>query len=288
MGSMETLVTGGSGLVGSRFVELTKHGDEIITPTSEELDITDINALRLYFSSHSIRTIVNFAAYTNVGLAEKMRRSNDNDCYRLNVVGPQNLAVMAEQHYAKLIQISTQMVFSGETGPYDEYTKTEKDDSKLTYYGLTKREGEKAARLGTIVRINHPVRAKHERLDCLRTPLRKFDEGTLYPIVIDQNIKLTFIDELVAALDIIIERPVSGIFHVATPDVTTPLEIISYFIGQVRGQVDPLPQTTLEKLNNPLRYNRNSSLDATHTEKVLGLKFSDSKTVVDKLVAQGV
>lgn len=66
------LVTGASGMVGSRFVELYG-GDNFLMPSSREFDITDKEKVRRFLKDKKPTAIVNFAAYTNVGNAEEQR-----------------------------------------------------------------------------------------------------------------------------------------------------------------------------------------------------------------------
>jgi dTDP-4-dehydrorhamnose reductase len=64
-------------------------------------------------------------------------------CWRINVVGTRNVARAASAVGAKLVHISTDYVFSGETGNYSE------DDTPgpvVNYYALTKLVAEEAAR----------------------------------------------------------------------------------------------------------------------------------------------
>ena len=64
----------------------------------------------------SPRVIVNCAAWTDVDGAE----SNENDAFRVNSDGPENLATAAKLSNSKLIHVSTDYVFSGEKGNYNE------------------------------------------------------------------------------------------------------------------------------------------------------------------------
>ena len=66
-------VTGSSGMVGSRFLELIPESFEVVSPEIDKLSITDKKALDAFFEKEKPDIIVNFAAYTNVGEAEKER-----------------------------------------------------------------------------------------------------------------------------------------------------------------------------------------------------------------------
>lgn len=192
-----TLVTGSEGLVGSRFVEISKLKNELHSPKEIEMDILNSSQVKAIVNSFDFGTIVNFAAYTNVNEAEEQRGSKDGDCWKVNVEGVRNLvdAVKNSNKKMRFVQISTDNVFSGgddDPGPYSEDHKPETDQSKVTWYGFTKAKAEEIA-LGlgenaSVLRITYPVRVEFgAKLDYLRKSLKLFDEGKLYPLFDNQT-----------------------------------------------------------------------------------------------------
>ena len=297
---MKILVIGASGLVGSRFTELYPTPGDLITPTSHELDLTHAPQLREYLARTQPDAVINLAAYTDVAGAESQRGDKSGLCWQLNVVGPTNLA-SAITPTTRLLQISTDMVFSGlpdNPGPYPESHPPEKDSSRLTWYGFTKAESERALRrsLGnraTILRLIYPVRANFPaKLDYLRKPLKLFDEGKLYPMFTDQQISISFIDEAATALKKILFTDSTGIFHASSPDTTTPFELCSYLILKARGTENAVHggdlDSFLKTASNPTRYPKFGGLKVEETEQRLGIKFSRWKQIVDKLLEQGI
>lgn len=290
---MEILVTGASGLVGSRFVELHESKSELLTPTHEELDITNRQSVTDYFAAHQPEVVINFAAYTNVGEGEKQRGDKNGDCWKINVEGTRNLLELAGD---KLIQISTDMVFSGskeDPGPYEESHPIETDSNKVTWYGWTKAEAERL-NPSTKLRLIYPVRAKYDlKLDYLRKPLQAFDQSKLWPLFTDQQVSFCFIDEACLALEKIIDTKAIGIFHASSSDLTNPFELYSYLFAKARNFHGDLKTHTLDEFlknsaNSPVRYPRFGGLKVEETEKKLGIKFSTWREIIDKLVAQGV
>src|SRR3989338_11315263 len=175
---MKILVTGASGLVGSRFVELYPNPSDLLTPELNEFDLMHPDE---YLAKNNPDVVLNFAAYTNVSEAEKQRDDKNGSCWQINVEGTKNL-ISALPAGTCLIHISTDMVFSGSSGPYSESDSPETDSSKVTWYGFSKAEAERiVGDRGTIVRLIYPVRAKYaEKLDYLRKPLDLFNQGKLY------------------------------------------------------------------------------------------------------------
>ena len=159
------LIIGASGLVGSRFVELSKYKDVLVCPGQNVLDITKDNP-----EIPEADIIINFAAYTNVSEGENQRGDKNGLCWKLNVEGTKNLLEASKNKF--FIQVSTDLVFSGVSGPYSENDVSEKDSSKVTWYGYTKGQAESLCSGRTILRLIYPVRAKYDlKLDYLRKPL---------------------------------------------------------------------------------------------------------------------
>jgi dTDP-4-dehydrorhamnose reductase len=297
---MKVLVTGASGLVGSKFVELCKNKYDFVTPEYPQFDLTDKNNVTQTVKSANPDVVVNFAAYTNVGEAEKQRGNKDADCYKINVTGVENL-IEAVPENCHFIQISTDMIFPGskeDPGPYDEDHRTIYKENELSWYGYTKNLGEKAVlkKFGdsaTILRLIYPVSVKYDlKLDYLRKPLLLYDEGKLYPMFTDQQVSIAFVDEVAVALEKIIDGNFKGIFHASSRDTSTPFELVSYMIEKARGKKDVVKGISIDDflkgVDNPVRYPKFGGLKVEKTEKKLGIKFSSWRQIVDKLTRGAV
>ena len=298
------LVTGSDGLVGSRFLELSENRDYLHTPTQVDLDLTNTGDIYNLFQSYEFRAVVNFAAFTDVGEAEKQRNKKEGLAYQVNVVGVKNLlnAVKPLAGKIQFIQISTDMVFPGSMemkGPYEETLTPRIPTDKLTWYGFTKAEAERQVMeemqdSATIVRMIYPVRAKFSiKTDYLRKPLKLFDEGKLYPIFSDQTISISFIDEVAKALDKIINLKLFGIYHVSSSDTGTPFEIVNYLLEKTRGVKNAVKPILLDEFikntgSSPLRYPKFGGLTVRKTQAKLGINFSPWRKIIDTLIAQGI
>ncbi len=100
------------------------------------LDITNIDAVRIVCDSEKVDVIVNCAAYTNVDKAE----DEPSMAMLLNCTAAGNLAKVAAERDAALIHISTDYIFHGDIPmPCKEDWPTD----PLGVYGSTKLAGEK-------------------------------------------------------------------------------------------------------------------------------------------------
>jgi dTDP-4-dehydrorhamnose reductase len=137
------LVTGASGLLGNKIVALTKndytvipiHKTKPLHSNSLKLDITDAIEVLNLLGKLRPDAVVHTASETNVDKCEIEKEQ----AWKINVEGTRNIAEACQEVNAKLVYISTDYVFDGEKGLYDE----EDNPNPINYYGLTKLEGEK-------------------------------------------------------------------------------------------------------------------------------------------------
>ena len=137
---MSWLITGGSGQLGIAVSqELDKHGLAFDAWSSKDLDITQSSIVSEAIEKLSPKVIVNCAAWTDVDGAE----SHEVEASRVNSDGPENLALAAKLSNSKLIHVSTDYVFCGESqSPW----QTSDDINPQSVYGRTKAIGESRAR----------------------------------------------------------------------------------------------------------------------------------------------
>lgn len=136
--SLNILVTGSNGQLGSEIKELSKEYDYKIYFTDKtQLDISDYNSLRKFIVENSIDIIINCAAYTAVDKAEEEEELAN----KINHLAVKNLAMLSNEFSLKLIHISTDYVFDGKN--YKPYTEEDKTNPQ-SVYGKTKHDGEKA------------------------------------------------------------------------------------------------------------------------------------------------
>jgi dTDP-4-dehydrorhamnose reductase len=135
------LVIGKNGQLGKSIHGLvvnTRQADDFIFVGREELDLSNNNSIINYFDNHDkFDIIINCAAYTAVDKAEEeVKLAN-----QINYLAVRQLAEIAKAQKAKLIHISTDYVFDGES--VKSYTESDAT-YPINIYGKTKLAGEKA------------------------------------------------------------------------------------------------------------------------------------------------
>ncbi len=134
---MSWLITGGSGQLGNSVSqELDKHGIDFLAWNSRDLDITQSSTVSETIEKLAPTVIINCAAWTDVDGAE----SHEIAASRVNSDGPENLSVAAKLSNSKLIHVSTDYVFSGESqSPW----KITDEINPQSAYGRTKAQGDR-------------------------------------------------------------------------------------------------------------------------------------------------
>ena len=101
----------------------------------EDVDITDLEQVELFADMQRPDVIINCAGVTDVQYCEE----HVEQAYKVNAVGARNLSLAAGRVGAKMIQISTDDVFAGDsTVPYNEFDFP----APGTVYGKSKYAGE--------------------------------------------------------------------------------------------------------------------------------------------------
>jgi dTDP-4-dehydrorhamnose reductase len=139
---VKVVIFGGNGLLGADIIDVCKDEHDIIALRSSEVDITDQESVYSLIKAHRPDIVINSAALTDVDKCEM-----DPDlAYRVNAMGPKNIAIACRDFNARMIQISTDYVFDGKKGePYDEFQPV----NPINNYGRSKVAGEQFVQMCT-------------------------------------------------------------------------------------------------------------------------------------------
>lgn len=264
---MKVLVTGAKGQLGRSIEDLCPQN--FIYTDIEELDITDLQAVRALVAQEKIDAIVNCAGYTNVEAAE----DNYELAELLNATAVGNLAAAMKEVGGLLVHISTDYVFGKE--PYNTPCKEDMKGTPTGVYGLTKLHGEEAV-------ISSGVRHIIIRTSWLYSPYGKNFVKTMLEltsarpvvsVVFDQVGTPTFASDLAAAIIRILEAPVEGIYNYSNEGVCSWYDFakaISALSGHTACEIRPCHSGEFpSKVHRPAY----SVLDKTLVKETFGLKI---------------
>lgn len=136
---MKVLLTGGKGMLGRTLVrELSDF--EVLPTDLPEADITDAAAFDALLKREKPDAVIHCAAMTAVDKCE----TEIDFAYKLNAFGTANVAAACHRNNVRLIAISTDYVFEGNSDrPYNEFDTA---NGGNTVYGKSKFAGEEAVR----------------------------------------------------------------------------------------------------------------------------------------------
>lgn len=219
---MKIIGTGLSGLVGSRIVELLSQKYSFEDLSFETgVDITDSQEVTKRIEASSASWIFHFAAYTNVQGAEKEKEI----AWKINVEATDAIVQVAKKTRKKLVYIDTDYAFDGKKKIYTE----EDSPNPLGWYAKTKYEGAKRVlTLGQnalVIRIANPYRAHPiGKKDFVHKMIDRLASGQPIVAATDQIFVPTYIDDIEAALDVLIGKNAFGLYHVVGSTALSPFD----------------------------------------------------------------
>lgn len=216
---MRALVIGASGQVGAALHAcLRGRGHHVVgthsrvpQPHTRLLDLTDLAAVQRLMAEVAPDWVFCPAALTAVDYCEE----HPDEAILLNREAPAGAARAAAAGGAGFVYYSTEYVFDGVAGPYAE------DDAvnPLSVYGRSKLEGEQAVRLANgralVLRTTVVYGPEPQGKNFIYQLLRRAKAGERMTAPIDQLSSPTYNADLAAATVELVERGVSGTFHVA-------------------------------------------------------------------------
>ena len=289
------IITGANGMLGQRAVEYysSKENVELLATSVEDksvidsvdymsCDIKSRDKIKKVIYDYCPDFIVHTAAFTNVDLSEKMRE----DAWKINVKGVEYIAEAARAIDAQIIHISTDYIFDGKNGPYHENDLP----NPIGYYGRTKLASENALKISgtlfTILRTNVLYGfARNSRPDFVRWVINSLTKKERIRIVKDQINNPTFIDDLVQAINKIIEFKRTGIYNIGGKEFLSRLEFTNRIAAYFKLDRNLITPITTEELNQPARRPLKSGLWTLKAETELGYKphsISESLMVMKK------
>ncbi|MGI9484139.1 MAG: dTDP-4-dehydrorhamnose reductase [Hyphomicrobiales bacterium] len=208
--NLSILVTGADGQLGAHFCALARtRNAEVHGFGRKQLDVSDEAKVSQAIEELRPDVVVNAAAYTNVDGAENDREG----AYQVNRNGPAHLARACAKTSARLIHISTDFVFDGETGqPYRPFDTP----NPINVYGQSKLAGEREI-LGLLPSSSAIIRTSWlyapERRNFVTVMLEKLSNEAELSVVCDHISTPTSTESLCQAILAAIEHSASGTFH---------------------------------------------------------------------------
>lgn len=269
------IITGCNGQLGHAMNKRYEAGTEYECVNTDvgELDITDVDAVLRFVREVKPYAIVNCAAYTDVNKCE----SEKDLAFRVNAIGPRNLAIAASETGAKLVQVSTDYVFPGtENRELNEFDAV----GPVSAYGSGKLAGEQFVRdFGRRYFIIRTAWLYGEGKNFVRTMLKMSETNDKVRVVKDQIGNPTSADELAAAIAYLLPTDNYGLFHGTCEGSCSWAEFTSE-IFRLAGKSTEVESITTAEYPTPAKRPAYSMLDNYMLRMTTDFQFAHWKDAI--------
>lgn len=300
--SKKILITGSNGLLGQKLVELylkeglyeiiaTARGENRLPNTKgyvyQSMDITNKAEVEAVISEHKPAVIINTAAMTNVDTCESEKEA----CWDLNVNAVEYLCRAAEANDAFLLHLSTDFIFDGADGPYNE----EAEANPISFYGWSKLAAEKhvmhskckwaIARTILVYGIAHDM----SRSNIILWVKNSLESGKTINVVTDQWRTPTLAEDLAQGCALIANKEAEGVFNISGKELLNPYEMAiktADFFNLNKAQINKADASTFSQAaKRPPK----TGFDISKAEQVLGYQpksFDEGIAILANQTAQ--
>ena len=285
---MKVLITGKDGQLGHELLKTSPADVDCLACGKQELDITSLESIQSAVSAFPPDVIINAAGYTAVDKAEEQREV----AFQVNAAGVRNIISVIKPKGIKLIHLSTDFVFSGNSNkPYVPSSPVD----PIGVYGKSKAEGEK------IILDEYPDNSLILRTSWLysthghnfvKTMLRLMQEHDELKIVSDQTGTPTWARGLARVIWSFCKlSDVSGIFHWTDDgeatwfDFAVAIQDEALDIGILDNKINIIPVRTVD-YPTPAKRPSYSVLDKQSTWDIIGLRSPDWRKSLREMLAE--
>lgn len=258
------LVTGSNGLLGQKLVYKLKDRSDVdlIATARGENRLLNQNGYTFYSLNIEDREnvdavidkvkpdyIIHTAAMTQVDDCELDHAA----CDRANVDAVQYIVQAAERNNCHLVHISTDFIFNGKEGPYDE---EEGVADPLSYYGNAKWKGElivqksklKWAILRTV--LVYGIVDNMSRSNIVLWAKAALEKGNPINVVDDQFRSPTLAEDLADGCILAVDKNATGIYNISGKDQYSIIDLVrtvADYYGLDKSLINPVSSSTLNQ-----------------------------------------
>ena len=269
---MNILVTGANGLVGQHLIQkLVQEGKFSVHALGKgpsrlslgksagvyyhDLDLENFKKTERLIDKIAPTIIIHAAA---LSLPNECQAQPDR-CWKVNVGATRALLKAAVRSKAYFIYLSTDFVFDGEAGPYDENA----EPNPVNLYGESKLLAEEMVCLSPlyscIIRtvLVYGKKVPGGRSNFVHWVQDKLNAGEKIKVVNDQVRTPTYVEDLARGILLAIVKHAKGIYHLSGKDTCTPYELacrIADLLGKDKNLIEPVDASVFpEPAKRPLK-----------------------------------
>lgn len=263
------LIIGGSGFLGTKLRKILSKKNKVISTYLNNkkeslyyLDITDKKAVDEFFKEHNPEIVILTAAMSLVYKCEKKKELSE----KINHMGTKHIVDVCRKTGAKLVYISTSHVFDGKKESYKENDPV----NPLNFYGKTKVEAEKE-----VITLKNSIIIRFDIIYGYNEPnenngfFSEIIKGEKLEVNKDRKIHPLLVDDAANSIQILLEKGLSGTYHLGGENITTIYELARALEKIVRKKSCLVP---VSKKQSEVKRPEKISLDTSKAKK-LGINF---------------
>ena len=286
------LVIGGSGLLGSKVLEMGIDKYEIYSTYSTHkipgkdnlrLDVTDRNDVASTIEQIKPDFVIDTHALHNVDYCELHKE----EAWNVNVDGTRNVAEASKLAGAKYVFISTDYVFDGKKLDYTEKDKP----NPLNYYAMTKLVAEEMLDILSVNHITIRTSVVYGKGGLGKTPFvlwlcEKLRNRETVSIVADQHNNPTLVDSVVESIFRLFKNDSTGLFHVTGSECLSRYNFSIHIANKFGLDTKLIKMVTTPQLNQVAKRPEKVKINTGKVERITGLKMLSVDQGLDILKKQ--
>ncbi len=299
---MKVLITGANGLLGQKLVKLLSQNNNIsLIATAkganrlpftdnyiyQTMDITSQTEVMEVINNHKPDAIIHTAAMTNVDQCETEKEL----CWSMNVLALEYLVEACTLNDTFLCHVSTDFIFDGTSGPYDE----EAEANPISYYGESKLAAEKVL-LNSNIRwgiartvLVYGIVSDMSRTNIILWVKKSLEEGKTINVVTDQFRTPTLAEDLAMGCWLITQKQAEGIFNISGKDFLTPYEMAIMTAQYFNLDQSLIKSADSSTFSQPAKRPPRTGFVLDKAQKVLGynpVSFGEGIAIVERQVKE--
>ena len=284
------LITGVSGLLGSNLAYYLREKYEVLGLfnsheicmdgiTSLKCDLREKDQIEKIISNFAPDIVLHCAAQANVDICE----DDPGEAKIINVTATKNLVESIKNKEARLIYISSDLVYDGRKGNYSESDKA----NPLNIYAETKLEGEKEVlkRNGSLVlRTNFFGWDVFEKLNIGEWVITELKNGKSIDGFIDAVFSSIYIFDFAKVFDLIIKHDLSGIYNLGARNFMSKFDFatrVALGLGLDASLIKPIP---VDDHSFSAKRSKNISLDISKLSSEINCELPAMEDCIDHFV----
>jgi dTDP-4-dehydrorhamnose reductase len=287
------LITGGSGLLGSKIVTVAERRYDVTTTYhSNEISSTHSNCIKIdltnkdqydVFTNSDFDVIIHCAALTDVDRCER----EPDIAYQHNVSMTEHLLAIANNLDARFIHISTDAIFDGSEKFYTE----SHEPNPINVYGETKREAEKRVLSSDVDSI--VVRTSiygwniNDNQSIAEWVINKLRDNESVPGFADAYFTPIYTGHLADCLLELIEQDLTGTIHIAGRERCSKYEFAKEISEVFNYDSSLVTKGLISDHDFDATRGKDLSLSIKRAENQLECKLPDIQTGLERMIQEG-